>query len=287
MDIEDRDIKIFQETIKKSSAYDFSDYSTNSLRRRLVKVLKEYKTDFTALLAKIRTEPDFLESVVKLITVNTTELFRDPIVWRKMLTQILPRFKDLTTINIWDPGCSTGQEVYSMLILLDHLHLLDRSNVCASDINTDVIKIAREGTYRYRFNQEYVSNFREVFSQEENEEGNENIPDSKKYFSIDEARDLIVMKEKLRKKPVYKKIDLVKDGNLFDAKFDLIICRNVIIYFNFELQNRVLKMFYDNLEAGGCLLLGLHESIIGPYSNIFVKDEQFYFKGKLPGDDYY
>ena len=86
------------------------------------------------------------------------------------------------------------------------------------------------------------------------------------------------MKEYLRTKPVYKKLDLVKDPNLFLVKFDLIVCRNVIIYFNSELQNRVFDLFHKNLNEGGTLLLGVHESILGPFSRRFVKKDPFYQK---------
>ena len=286
MDIEEQDIKIFQEAISESSGYDFSDYSINSLRRRLTKVLKEFKSDFDVLLKKIRNDPEFLESVMKLITVNTTELFRDPVVWRKMLYQVLPRFSYLSEINIWHPGCSTGQEVYSMMILLDHIGLLEKSNIYASDINADVLETAEKGNYRYRFNKEYITNYNEVFSVIETETRRQEKANWKKYFKIDETRDLIIMQDYLRKKPAYKKVDLVTDGNLFQKKFDLIVCRNVIIYFNYELQNRILKMFHDNMQVNSCLLLGLHESIIGPYTNLFAKDEQFYFKRRSPGEGY-
>lgn len=286
MDIEERDIKIFQEAINESSGYNFNDYSTNSLRRRLTKVLKEFKSDIDVLLKKMRDDPEFLESVVKQITVNTTELFRDPVVWKKLLYQVLPRFNHLSTINIWHPGCSTGQEVYSMMILLDHIGLLEKSSIYASDINSDVLETAEKGIYRYRFNKEYITNYNEVFSDMDNDTGKRGKPEWKKYFKIDETRDLIIMQDHLRKKPVYKKIDLVTDGNLFQTKFDLIICRNVIIYFNYELQNRILKLFLDNMKKNSCLLLGLHESIIGPYTNVFAKDEQFYFKRHSPGEDF-
>lgn len=286
MDIEDRDIRVFQQTISECSEYDFNDYSTNSLRRRLDKVLKEFKSDLNGLLLKMKKDPDFLESVVKLITVNTTELFRDPVVWRKMLYQVLPRFNHLSTINIWHPGCSTGQEVYSMMMLLDHLDLLERSSIFATDINTDVMETASKGIYRYRFNKEYITNFNDVFSLADSANGKTSKPDWKKYLKIEETRDMIIVLEDLKKKPVYRKADLVKDGNPFNLRFDLIICRNVIIYFNYELQNRILKMFHDNLQSNGCLLLGLHESIIGPYTNIFAKDEQFYFKRRSPGEEY-
>jgi chemotaxis protein methyltransferase CheR len=86
------------------------------------------------------------------------------------------------------------------------------------------------------------------------------------------------MKSLLTDKPVYKKIDLVKDENLFHVKFDLIICRNVIIYFNNDLQNKVFNLFYQNLYNNGCLLLGIHESMLGPYASHFDKKNSAYFK---------
>jgi chemotaxis methyl-accepting protein methylase len=100
----------------------------------------------------------------------------------------------------------------------------------------------------------------------------------KKYFHIDEASDTIQMKDFLRQKPVYKKLDLVKDSNLFLVNFDLIVCRNVIIYFNAELQNRVFDLFHKNLNEHGSLLLGVHESIMGSYSKKFIRKDPFYYK---------
>jgi chemotaxis protein methyltransferase CheR len=286
MDIEDRDIQIFQETIRESSTYDFNDYSVNSLKRRISKVLEDHKTDLLSLNKRLRADADFLEEIVKDITVNTTELFRDPQIWKKLLYQVLPRYKHLASINIWHPGCSTGQEVYSMMMILDHMGMLDRSNIYASDINEDVLELAKKGVYRYRFNKNYILNYDDVFSSAKDSEGNSRKPDSKKYFKIDETRDLIIMQDKLRKKPVYKINDLVKNKNLFNVKFDVIICRNVIIYFNYELQNRILKLFHDNLHPNGCLLLGMHESIIGPFSHTYIKDGHFYFRSRESDNEY-
>jgi len=173
-----------------------------------------------------------------------------------------------------------------MMMILEHLGMLDKSNIYASDINEDVLDAAQIGAYRYRFNKVYIKNFDEVFASVKDNDGKSIKADSKKYFKIDETRDLIIMKDKLRKKPVYKKNDLVKENNPFGVKFDLIICRNVIIYFNYELQNRILKMFHDNLASKGCLMLGMHESIIGPYTKIFTKDGQFYFRSRESDNEY-
>jgi chemotaxis protein methyltransferase CheR len=280
MDISNSDIQNFQVAVKEHSEYDFSDYSTNSLKRRLSKILEDYGSDINRLLRTISSDSIALEEIIKKITVNTTELFRDPHIWQSILLKLLPRFRKHSSIHIWHAGCSTGQEVYSMMILLDQLGMLERSNIYASDINTDVLDIARQGSYRLRFNREYIDNFNEVFSSEDQKDPEESYFPIEKYLKIDEARDRIQMLEFLKNKPIYNKIDLVKDDNLFFVNFDIIMCRNVIIYFNHELQNKILNLFHRNMRDNGCLVLGIHESIIGPETAIFPKEDSFYSKRK-------
>jgi chemotaxis protein methyltransferase CheR len=277
-DIQEKDIRKFQETISEYSAYDFSDYSVNSLKRRLVKITEKYNTDVNTLINIIGIDPLIMEEVVKRLTVSTTELFRDPLIWKGIMNVLQSDFSDRASIRIWHPGCSTGQEVYSMMIMLDQLGLLEKSKIYASDINTDVMETARKGTYRLRFNREYIENFNTVFAADPGHAQSAQYNSFEKYFSIDEIGDSITMKDFLRKKPVYKKIDLVKNNNLFNVKFDLVMCRNVIIYFNYELQNKVLQHFHSTMNDHGLLVLGLHESIIGPCSNLFKKQNIFYFK---------
>lgn len=279
-DIGERDIRLFQETISEYSDYDFSEYSANSLRRRLNRILDGYGSDFDRLIETIRTDQEALEEIVKRITVTTTELFRDPAIWQNIIMKVFPRYKMHSSINIWHSGCSTGQEVYSMMIALDQFGLLERSNIYASDINSDVIKTAKKGAYRLRFNREYISNFNDVFSPGMTEATGQQFKSHEKYLKINEARDLIQMKEFLQSKPVYKIIDLVRDDNLFFLNFDIIMCRNVIIYFNYELQNKVLRLFHRSMRENGCLILGLHESIIGPGTKYFRKQDNYYVRMK-------
>jgi len=278
MAISDNDIKIFQIAVRENSTYDFSDYSINSLKRRLTKITEEYGADIHRLIKTITSDGVAMEEVVKKLTVNTTELFRDTQIWQSMFKKLLPRFSRYPSINIWHPGCSTGQEVYSMMILLDQAGMLDKANIYASDINTDVMDTARNGIYRLRFNREYLENYKNVFSNEISRPGMDAFHPYDRYFKIDEARDRIQMLDFLKRKPVYNKIDLVKDDNLFFVNFDIIVCRNVIIYFNYNLQNRVLSLFHRNLRDNGCLVLGMHESIIGPGTLQFMKEETYYTK---------
>ena len=278
MEVVEKDIRSFQETVRNHSDYDFTEYSLTSLRRRLTKILLEFDMDMEELTRGLRADIEFLETIVRKLTVHTTELFRDPDIWKVLRNKFLPSLGDREEIHIWHPGCSTGQEVFSMMMLLEDVGLLEKSHIYASDLNPDVIETAREGKYKYHFNQSYLENFDRVLLDGDGDSSWNNRKYWKKYFNIDETRDVIQMKDYLRLKPVYKKLDLVKDPNPFMVKFDLIVCRNVIIYFNYDLQNRVFDLFHQNLKENGTLLLGIHESIIGPYSRRFLKQDPFYIK---------
>ncbi len=278
MEVVGKDIRSFQETVRDHSEYDFTQYSNTSLRRRLTRILLELEIDMDEITRRMRADQEFLESIVRKLTVHTTELFRDPEIWKKIKTSVLPSLKDKETIRIWHPGCSTGQEVYSMMMLLEDLKLLEKTQIYGSDLNPDVLETAQKGTYKYHFNQSYLENFDRVMLNGTGTSSWNHKKIWKKYFHIDETRDMIRMKDYLRSKPVYKKLDLVKDPNLFLVKFDLIVCRNVIIYFNNELQNRVFDLFHQNLNEYGTLILGVHESILGPFSKRFIKKEPFYYK---------
>jgi chemotaxis protein methyltransferase CheR len=278
MEIDNQEIQIFVETVRSHSAYDFTDYSDKSLKRRLMKILHDQQLPFEVLLTKISEDESFLERIVKDITVNTTELFRDPSIWHSLRYDILPGLASRSSLNIWHAGCSTGQEVFSMMILLNEMDLLDDAGVYATDINSDVLETARAGVYRYRFNVEYLSNFDAVIR--ENPRDHDvyyDVPYSK-YFSIDKVRDTIRIHENLLEKPVYQKMDLVNEPNPFGFDFDLLVCRNVIIYFNYELQNKVFKLFLDSMKQGSVLVLGVHETILGPYAAYFDKKFQAYYK---------
>ncbi len=278
MTVTDQDYQLFVYSLRSSSNYDFSQYSEKSLKRRLAKVLIDNNLNITSLINKIKNDSAFVEKIVKEITVNTTELFRDPQIWQYIRYSILPKLKSNSVINIWHAGCSTGQEVYSMLIMLNEMGILDRTRIYASDINTDVMDMAKKGEYKYRFNINYLDNFDKVVKENPyNYEEYYDVP-YEKYFSIEKSKDIIRMNDFLKGRPVYKKLDLVSDNNTFYVKFDLILCRNVIIYFNYDLQNRVFDLFHQNLYENGCLVLGLHETILGPYASRFQKKGHAYYK---------
>ena len=278
MIVEDQDVQLFVAVLKQTSGYDFSEYSEKSLKRRLAKVLMDKRLDIQGLIQEIRKSHEFAGTVVKEITVNTTELFRDPSLWQMLRFKILPYFADYKTINIWHAGCSSGQEVYSMMILLNEMGMLHKTKIYGTDINTDVLEVAKKGIYKYRFNIGYLDNFDKVIKENPyNYEKYTDVPYSK-YFEIDKIRDYIKMQNFLTEKPIFKEHDLVRNDNIFYSKFDIIMCRNVIIYFNYNLQNKVFNLFHQNLYEHGYMVLGMHETILGPHSGEFEKRDQVYMK---------
>ncbi|MDX2429892.1 MAG: CheR family methyltransferase, partial [Bacteroides sp.] len=281
MEVDEKDIQSFQKAIRDHSEYDFDGYSTTSLRRRLTRILLENDMDMEDLTKQIRADPEFLKRTVKKITVHTTELFRDPDIWKEIRTRLLPSWKEKSEINIWHSGCSTGQEIFSMMMILEDLGLMEKTNIYGSDLSNYALDIARKGIYKYSFNQSYLENFDKVMLAGKGEIDPKHQKHWNKYFELNEPHDAIRMHKFLCSKPVYKKLDLVKDPNLFLVKFDLIVCRNVIIYFDYELQNRVFDLYYNNLNDNGVLLLGVHESIMGPFTRKFKKVNPFYYKQKV------
>ena len=278
MSITDSELLQIIQTIRSISTYDFSDYSEKSLKRRFAKILLDYRIKTDELLLQLKTQPKLVEEVVKKVTVNTTELFRDPPVWFSLRSDVLLKLAQKPVIRIWHAGCSTGQEVYSMIILLNEMGLLNKTELYATDLNTDAIEIAKKGVYKYKFNINYLDNFDKVIRNDVNNPLIVRDIPYQKYFEIDQVGDKIIINKSLLEKPMYAKHDLVKDHNPFRVTFDLVMCRNVIIYFNYNLQNKIFQLFYNNLCEDGYFMLGIHESILGPFSTKFEKRGYYYVR---------
>ncbi len=265
------DIRLFTEAVKQYSDYDFSDYSVKSFSRRVAKLSQDNKMTVRQIAERITVDEKFLERIVKDITVNTTEIFRDPVIWQSIRKTIIPRFQNEDFINIWHAGASTGQEVFSMLILLKQFDIFDKSKVFATDLNTDVLEVAASGVYKYREIDEYLDNYAEAMEDLD-------VPPLTDYMDISRKRSTIKVKPFLTQKPTYQKHDLVTCTNPFDRKFHIIFCRNVLIYFNHELQNRIFESFYNSLVPGGALIIGKHEGILGEIGMKFQKFGTIYIK---------
>ena len=250
-DIEITSLKEFIRIVKDQYHYDFSNYATSSLKRRLVRIMNmfQYK-DFNDLLSKITKEPEFFKQILTEITVNVTELFRDPSMWRELRDKIFPSiFTVNNEIKIWHAGCSSGEEVYSICILLSELGLLDKVKILATDIDFLIIEKAKSGRFLMKTIEDVGDKNYIRY------EGKRKMSD---YYTIDGA--YVQMDKKLLRNVIFKEHDLVKSGS--PGKFDMIFCRNVMIYFNQVLQNDVLKMFHESLFSYGYLTIGSKESII-------------------------
>jgi len=229
---------------------------------------------------RTRNDKDFVEQVVEDITVNTTELFRDPVVWRYLYEKHLPLYRNNNVINIWVAGCSTGQEVYSLMILLNELGLLAKTRIYATDISQKAIDVAAKGVYKNQIEKGCKDNFDQVFKNLA-----ENPVEFTKYFDVGLKSDEIKVKPFLKKDLIFLKHDLVKNDLPFYSKMDIIFCRNVLIYFNVNLQNRIVQRFHDNLYNQGSLILGAHEGLSGFFKTkfnrtgpVFIRSNVFRFK---------
>ncbi len=263
--------KSYLKELKKYSQYNFCDYSDNSINRRLEKILIDYNLSLAELLEKTKNDPSFVDNIVDAITVNTTELFRNPETWIYLFNKVYKQLKNKPVINIWHAGCSTGQEVFSSLILFNELDLLDKVNVVASDLNSKVIAKAQKGEYSYKINKNYIKAFDDLFKKL-----NLSSNTFEDYFEVNKEQDIIKIKDFIRTKPTFKRHDLVEEKIPFFQKFDVIFCRNVLIYFNGDLQLKIVRKFFDKLYDGGSLVLGTHEALHGFFKTRFNKHGMVY-----------
>ena len=266
------DIRKLTEIIKTKYGYDFSNYAISSFKRRILRILELYKfNSVDALAKKIGDEPAFFEEFISEITVNVTEMFRDPSFWRIIRDKILPNILlNHKKVSIWHAGCSSGEEVYSMAILLKEMGILENSKIIATDIDDQILERARSGVFTVKnmeLNEKNYVRFR----------GKNEL---NKYFEV--KNGLAYMDKSLVKDVSYRKHDLVK-GIVFN-KFDIVLCRNVMIYFNQNLQNEVLKKLHESIFKYGYLAIGSKESLIWcEIANKFIvanNEEKIYKKIK-------
>ncbi len=269
MKVTEQDVQLFIEETNKISEYDFTGYSIKSFTRRLEKILVDNGMVMSSLLKKMNKNSKFLELIVKEITVNTTEPFRTPSIWNKLIPIMEDKLSDLASINIWHAGCSTGQEVYSMLIILYEMGLFHKTKIYGTDLNEDVLDVARSGKYKTHDFEEYWKNYEEVLAPF-------GIPEKEKYFDINSRRGIVKIKNFIVEKPIFAKHNLTKDGNIFGVKFDLIMCRNVLIYFDHNLQDKIFRMFHSSLNDNGVLVIGKHESILSSIQRKFNRTDSIY-----------
>jgi chemotaxis protein methyltransferase CheR len=272
LDIEIADLRRLTEVIKSKYGYDFKDYAMSSFKRRIKRVVDLYKFKSVERLINIlETNPDFFEEFISEITVNVTEMFRDPSFWRVLRDQIVPGIMSShDKISIWHAGCSSGEEVITMVIMLQEMGVLDKAKIIATDIDTAIINKAKTGSYPQKNMEVNRKNYTRFMG----------ASTLDKYFH--EHNNDVVFDKTLLQNVSYRKHDLVQ-GQIF-SKFDLVLCRNVMIYFNQTLQNNVLSKLHESLFKYGYLAIGSKESLIWcDIANKFIvvnNEEKIYKKIK-------
>lgn len=239
----------FLESIRFVYGYDFTDYAEASVKRRVTHFMQIKKIPELSHLAKIVMQDEkVFEEFIQELSVTVTEMFRDPAFYKSLRENVIKRLATYPFIKIWIAGCATGEEAYSVAILLKEEGLLSRSVIYATDINQRSLQFAKEGVFAVENMKKYTANYHKS--------------GGKKSFSeYYKAKYNSVMFDKsLRQNMVFSPHNLAVDKSF--NEFQMIICRNVLIYFNQELQNHVINLFYDSLCPFGFLGLGSKESLL-------------------------
>src|SRR5947207_1529838 len=261
--LEEVEVQLLTEGILRHYGFDFRDYSLPSMRRRIWKrIYAEGLSTISGLQEKVLHDPACMERLLLDLSINTTAMFRDPTFYLTFRQKVVPLLRTYPFVRIWHAGCSTGEEVYSMGILLHEEGLYDRCRIYATDINEAVLQRAKEGIFPISSMRENTSNYI----------GAGGTGTFSEYYIA--KYDYAIFRPTLRENVVFAQHNLVTDASF--NQFNVIFCRNVLIYFNNALQDRVQKLFLDSLETFGILGLGKKETI--KYSSVTdnyeVIDEQ-------------
>lgn len=246
--IEDEDIDLLLTDLFDLYGYDFTNYARASLKRRIVRLCSLDKfPSFAELRYRVRNDPDYLKRFVEEITVNVTEMFRDPSFYKSIREEILPILGTKPFIRVWHAGCSTGEEVFSLAILLKEANLLKKSLLYATDLNPSVLDKVRKGifplTQMKQYSESYIASG--------------GLRDFSNYYTANYGQ--AKFDTELSEKIIISTHNLVSDSSF--NEFDLILCRNVLIYFDKDLQDRVLQLFDASLATLGYLALGTKETL--------------------------
>ncbi|TDR44982.1 CheR-type MCP methyltransferase [Tahibacter aquaticus] len=266
---QDLELELLVEAIYHSYHYDFRSYARASLRRRLQVAMQRFGcTSLSQLQGRVLHESEIFGELLEYLTVQVSDMFRDPSYFLALREKVVPLLRTYPSLKIWIAGCSTGEEAYSMAILLREEGLLDRSLIYATDINPNALRRAEAGIYDVAKVPDFTSNHRRSG-------GRSSLSD---YYSA--AYDRIILDKSLRKHIVFSDHSLATDSVF--AEMQLVSCRNVLIYFDRALQSRALDLFYEALCRRGFLGIGLRESLrFSSHADAFaefVREDRIYQK---------
>ena len=247
-DVEDIEVALLLEAIYRRYGFDFREYAPASLKRRLWRrAYGEGVETISALQDRVLHDPACMERLLLDLSINVTSMFRDPRFYAAFREKVVPLLRTYPFTRIWVAGCSSGEEVYSLAIVLDEEGVLDRTRIYATDINEAVLERARLGVFPLDKMQEYTHNYLEAGGSRAFSE----------YYLAD--YDGAVFDRRLVENAVFAQHNLVSDRAF--NEFHMIVCRNVMIYFARPLQQRVFRLFHDSLARFGVLGLGQKETI--------------------------
>ncbi|RZM27216.1 MAG: protein-glutamate O-methyltransferase CheR [Pedobacter sp.] len=246
--ISEEQVEILLSDLLEHYGYDFTGYSKASIKRRIVRLyLLDKALSFAEFRFKIINDQVYFKRFVEQITVNVTEMFRDPSFFKTLRTEVLPKLGTYPFIRIWLAGCSTGEEAFSISILLKELNLLQKSLIYATDLNPTVLEKAGQGMFGLSQMKQYSENY--ILSG--------GTKDFSSYYTA--KYSLAKFDDELKEKIIFSTHNLVSDHSF--NEFQLILCRNVLIYFDRDLQQKVLTLFDESLEDLGYLALGTKETL--------------------------
>ncbi len=247
-EIESIELELLLEGVYRLHGYDFRNYARASLIRRIRNfMLPEDAPTLSALQEKALHDPECFARFLLALSVNVTAMFRDPAFFLALRNIVVPRLRAVPFIRIWCAGCSTGEEVYSLAILLEEEGLYERCRMYATDMNEVVLEKAMNGVFPLSAMQEYTANYLKAC-------GKRSFSD---YYTAGYGNAIFA--PSLKRNMVFAQHNLVTDGSF--NEFHVILCRNVLIYFNRSLQERVHKLLFESLAVAGVLGLGEKESV--------------------------
>jgi chemotaxis protein methyltransferase CheR len=265
------EIRLVLEAIHQKYGYDLRGYGADSMQRRVRAALaKSGLEHFGALQHRLLADPEFFARVLDDLTVQVSEMFRDPGFYRAFRERVVPALRTYPELKIWHAGCASGEEVYATAILLTEEKLYERSQIYATDVSAGALERAREGVYTNEQARAFAARYAEAGGKARFED----------YTSS--AYDRVAIKEALRKNVVFFQHNLVSDYAL--GEMHVVFCRNVLIYFGTSLRERVLGILKEGLCRGGFLCLGSSESLPASLEGAFAPfaaNERIYrFRGR-------
>ncbi len=246
--LENIEVALLLEGVYRHYGFDFRDYSLASIKRRVWQsVQREGLHTISGLQEKVLHDPECMARFLLALSINVTAMFRDPDFYLTFRNKVVPVLRTYPFIRVWNAGCSTGEEAYSMAILLKEEGLYDRCRIYATDMNKVVLESAEAGVFRLSAMEEYAANYRQAGG----------TGSFEGFYTA--KRDKAIFEPSLKRNIVFAQHNLVTDGPF--NEFNVILCRNVMIYFNRSLQDRVHNLLYDSLSMFGVLGLGKRETI--------------------------